>query len=143
MVHAPLDGVLLLVSRLLDRAGWRLFKALTRLIKNLDSLRQQVLIRDDKGQKDLVTLLPGRCVSGCGRRTRSRGEDDKRTARGPARPVPWAWSPVEWPREGAVAGPEGGQRPGSRLRFVHSFPPRTWPSFRAGYNVVFAEKTAT
>ena len=47
MVHAPLDGVLLLVSRLLDRAGWRLFKALTRLIKNLDSLRQQVLIRDD------------------------------------------------------------------------------------------------
>jgi integron integrase len=57
-VFASLDGVPLLVCRLLYGAGLRLFEALSLRVKDVDFLRQEVLVRDGKGQKDRVTILP-------------------------------------------------------------------------------------
>jgi integron integrase len=57
-VFASLEGVPLVVCSLLYGAGLRLFEALNLRVKDVDFLRQEVLVRDGKGQKDRVTLLP-------------------------------------------------------------------------------------
>ena len=36
----------------------RLFEALNLRVKDVDFLRQELLVRDGKGQKDRVTMLP-------------------------------------------------------------------------------------
>jgi site-specific recombinase XerD len=58
LVFSSLDGVPLLVCSLLYGAGLRLFEALSLRVKDVDFLRQEVLFRDGKGQKDRVTMLP-------------------------------------------------------------------------------------
>jgi site-specific recombinase XerD len=58
LVLASLGGVPLLVCSLLYGAGVRLFEALRLRGKEVDFLRHEVLVRDGKGQKDRVTMLP-------------------------------------------------------------------------------------
>jgi integron integrase len=58
LVFSSLDGVPLLVCSLLYGAGLQLFEALSLRVKDVDFLRQEVLARDGKGQKDQVTMLP-------------------------------------------------------------------------------------
>jgi site-specific recombinase XerD len=57
-VFASRDGVPRLVCSLLYGAGLRLFEALSRRVKEVDFLRQEVRVRDGKGPKDRGTMLP-------------------------------------------------------------------------------------
>lgn len=52
------DPVLLLFCRLLYGTGMRLMEGLRLRIKDIDFSRHEILIRDGKGSKDRVTVLP-------------------------------------------------------------------------------------
>jgi integron integrase len=56
-----LDGVVLLVCRLLYGAGFRLLERLHVRVKDIDFERNEITIRDGKGGKDRVTMLPASC----------------------------------------------------------------------------------
>jgi integron integrase len=58
-VLTRLDGVPLLVSMLLYGAGLRLLEAFEVRVKDIDFLRREITVRDGKGRKDRVTMLPG------------------------------------------------------------------------------------
>jgi len=57
-VLGQLEGEVGLVTRLLYGAGLRLMEALRLRVKDVDFSRNELLIRDGKGQKDRVTVLP-------------------------------------------------------------------------------------
>ncbi len=57
-VLANLDGEARLVATLLYGSGLRLLEALRLRVKDLDLSRNEILVRDGKGQKDRVTMLP-------------------------------------------------------------------------------------
>jgi integron integrase len=57
-----LEGIPQLVASLLYGSGLRLMEALSLRIQDLDFSRHQVLVRDGKGQKDRVTMLPAGLV---------------------------------------------------------------------------------
>ena len=60
-VRAILDrmkGTVGLVSGLLYGAGLRLLECLTIRVKDIDFVRNELVVRDGKGQKDRVTMLP-------------------------------------------------------------------------------------
>lgn len=57
-VFAHLDGSYLLIANLLYGSGLRLMEALRLRVKDVDFIRSQVLVRDGKGAKDRVTMLP-------------------------------------------------------------------------------------
>ena len=56
-----LDGVVLLVCRLLYGGGMRLLEGLQLPVKDIDFERNEITVRDGKGQKDRVTMLPASC----------------------------------------------------------------------------------
>jgi integron integrase len=56
-----LDGVVLLVCRLLYGSGLRLLEALCMRVKDVDFQRLEIVVRDGKGGKDRVTMLPATC----------------------------------------------------------------------------------
>jgi integron integrase len=57
-VLAHLGGEARLVATLLYGSGLRLLEALRLRVKDLDLSRNEILVRDGKGQKDRVTMLP-------------------------------------------------------------------------------------
>jgi integrase len=61
-VFAHLDGVTLLACRLLYGSGMRLLECLGIRVKDLDFQRNEITVRDGKGRKDRVTLLPATCT---------------------------------------------------------------------------------
>ena len=61
-VLGQLDGVRWIVASLLYGSGLRLLEALRLRVKDVDFARGEVLVRDGKGQKDRVTMLPQRLV---------------------------------------------------------------------------------
>jgi integron integrase len=60
-VLAEMDGVPQLVCRMLYGAGLRLLECLTLRVKDVDFERNQLTIRDGKGAKDRVSVLPASC----------------------------------------------------------------------------------
>ena len=60
-LFANMDGPPLLVCRLLYGSGLRLLECLHLRVKDLELERCEVVVRDGKGQKDRVTLIPGSC----------------------------------------------------------------------------------
>ncbi|WP_137971345.1 integron integrase [Pseudomonas sp. F(2018)] len=61
-VLEQLVGVRWIVATLLYGAGLRLLEALRLRVKDVDFARGEILVRDGKGQKDRVTMLPRRLV---------------------------------------------------------------------------------
>lgn len=59
-VLASLDGVHWLVAALLYGAGLRLMEALRLRVQDVDFKRREILVRNGKGFKDRVTMLPAR-----------------------------------------------------------------------------------
>ena len=57
-VLARLDGVPLMVGLLLYGAGLRLMEAMCLRVKDIDFTRNEILIREAKGNKDRVSMLP-------------------------------------------------------------------------------------
>jgi site-specific recombinase XerD len=57
-VLARLDGQIWLMASLLYGAGLRLMECIRLRIKDTDFEYRQILVRDGKGQKDRVTMLP-------------------------------------------------------------------------------------
>jgi integrase len=62
-VFAHLDGVSLLICRLLYGSGMRLLECLGMRVKDLDFQRCEITVRDGKGRKDRVTMLPATCAA--------------------------------------------------------------------------------
>lgn len=58
-----MDGVMALVARLLYGTGMRLMEGLRLRVKDVDFERREIIIRDGKGGKDRVTMLPERLVA--------------------------------------------------------------------------------
>lgn len=58
-VLAQLDGRFALIGLLLYGGGLRLLEALRLRVKDVDFARRRILVRDGKGAKDRVTVLPG------------------------------------------------------------------------------------
>ncbi|MEO8306978.1 MAG: integron integrase [Pseudomonadota bacterium] len=61
-VLAELSGEYSLVARLLYGSGLRLLEALHLRVRDLDLERQQLVVRDGKGAKDRVSVLPASLV---------------------------------------------------------------------------------
>lgn len=57
-ILAELDGTPRLVAGLLYGSGLRLLEGLRLRVHNLAFVRNEILVRDGKGQKDRVTMLP-------------------------------------------------------------------------------------
>jgi integrase len=63
-ILTELDGVPRLVCALLYGAGLRLLEAAELRVKDLDFGRGEITVRQGKGQKDRVTMLPGELLQG-------------------------------------------------------------------------------
>jgi integron integrase len=58
---AQLVGMVLLICRLLYGSGMRLYECLGMRVKDHDFVRHEITVRDGKGRKDRVTILPASC----------------------------------------------------------------------------------
>jgi integron integrase len=59
-VLARLDGTMLTMATLMYGSGLRLLECARLRIKDIDFSRGEITVRDGKGQKDRVTVLPGK-----------------------------------------------------------------------------------
>lgn len=62
-VLAQLSGVKWMVATLLYGSGLRLLEALRLRVKDIEFARSEIVVRDGKGQKDRVTMLPRTLVA--------------------------------------------------------------------------------
>jgi integron integrase len=63
LVVAELRGAHALVALLLYGAGLRLMEALTLRVKDVDLERREIVVREGKGRKDRVTVLPSAALA--------------------------------------------------------------------------------
>lgn len=61
-VLRQLHGVEWIMGSLLYGAGLRLLECCRLRVKDVDFVRREIVVRDGKGNKDRVTLLPARVV---------------------------------------------------------------------------------
>ena len=101
-----LDGTEWLMASLLYGAGLRLLECCRLRVKDVDFIRKEITVRDGKGLKDRVTLLPATVISPLAahvERTRMQHDDDLRRGKGsvalpralernyPRAPWEWGW----------------------------------------------------
>jgi integron integrase len=99
-----MTGEYSLMAGLLYGAGLRLMECLRLRVKDIDFDRGQITVRDGKGGKDRVTVLPERCRESLREhlaRVRTRHEEDLRRGVGevhlpPALERKYANAPKEW-----------------------------------------------
>lgn len=119
---AQLKGVHGLMAGLLYGSGLRLMECLRLRVKDVDFAYRQILVRDGKGEKDRVTMLPERLVQtlhaqlGEAKRLHSidlrEGHGEVHLPYALARKYPragyeWAWQYV-FPSEARSVDPDGG-----------------------------------
>jgi len=122
-VLASLGGEPRLVATLLYGSGLRLMEALRLRVKDLDLSRNEILVRDGKGQKDRVTMLPAALKPDLAAHLRTvRSRHDAELARGsgdvhlpdairikyPGAAKSWPWQYV-FPAGRESADPRGGE----------------------------------
>jgi len=122
-VLSHLEGTPFLVSSLLYGGGLRLMEALRLRVKDVDFAKSQVLIRDGKGGKDRVTVMPARIAEPLRlhlRSVRLLHETDIRAGFGavhlpnalaikyPNAPRAWGWQYV-FPAPGRSRDPRSGE----------------------------------
>ena len=116
-LFAKMDGVVLLACRLLYGSGLRLLECLHLRVKDIEFERNEITVRDGKGRKDRVTMLPASCKQPLLdhlAKVRRQHEDDLRP---PPRPrLPLHRSPHRRPPQASPARnrrPEGHGRGGA------------------------------
>lgn len=121
-ILANLDETPWLIASLLYGTGMRLMEAVRLRVKDVDFERREITIRDGKGQKDRMTVLPLRLVEPLRaqlQRTRRQHRDELQLGRGdvylpdalarkyPKAPWEWGWQYV-FPAEGLSTDPRSG-----------------------------------
>ena len=99
-----LGGEMALLAKLLYGTGMRLMEGLRLRVKDVDFDRHVIIVREGKGNKDRVVMLP-RTLAPALRRQRRKGPCAVGT-----RPANRAW----WGADAACAGSEGSQRGASQ-----------------------------
>jgi integron integrase len=122
-VLAQLVGDARLVATLLYGSGLRLLEALRLRVKDLDLARNEILVRDGKGQKDRVTMLPAALKRDLAAHLKAvRARHDREVARGggdvhlpdairlkyPSAAKSWPWQYV-FPAARESTDPRGGE----------------------------------
>jgi integron integrase len=122
LILGLLDGQVGLVARLLYGGGMRLLEGIRLRVKDVDFSRNEIIIRDGKGQKDRVTVMPGSLVGPLKQhiaRTRALHDQELAEGRGdvylpdalarkyPKAPWEWAWQYV-FPASGLSVDPRSG-----------------------------------
>ena len=122
-VLAHLGGDARLVATLLYGSGLRLLEALRLRVKDVDLSRNEILVRDGKGQKDRVTMLPAALKPDLAAHLKAvRAAHDRELAKGggdvhlpdairlkyPAAAKSWPWQYV-FPAARESADPRGGE----------------------------------
>jgi len=124
------DGTYRLIARLLYGTGMRLLEGLRLRVKDIDFARNQISVRDGKGEKDRVTILPESLKSELWThlaRVKLLHEDDLAAGRGcvylpyalsikyPNAGREWGWQYV-FPARGLSTDPRSGE---SRRHHIH------------------------
>ncbi len=117
-----LDGDVGLIARLLYGGGLRLMEGVRLRVKDVDFSRNEIIIRDGKGQKDRVTVMPASLVLPLKQhivRVRAIHQSEVAAGRGdvylpdalarkyPNAPWEWAWQYV-FPAAGLSVDPRSG-----------------------------------
>lgn len=117
-----LNGEVGLVARLLYGGGLRLMEGVRLRVKDVDFARNEIIVRDGKGQKDRVTVMPASLVAPLKRHiahvqlihhqalAENRGDvylPDALARKYPKAPWEWAWQYV-FPATGLSVDPRSG-----------------------------------
>jgi integron integrase len=147
-----LDGVPKLVAMLLYGSGLRLSECLRLRVKDVDFSFHQVTVRDGKGGKDRVTMLPARIEAPLHRHlaeVRGRHQQDLRQGHGKA-PLPAALdrkypnAPTEWAWQYVFpSGSLSPDRESSLLRRFHMSPRTVQKAVKAAVRRAGISKPAT
>ncbi|WP_339462360.1 integron integrase [Pseudomonas sp. EA_105y_Pfl2_R69] len=123
-VLAQLHGELWLIASLLYGSGMRLMEVLRLRVKDVEFSSRQILVRDGKGAKDRVTVLPLRLLEPLKRQLQlvkalhnaellaGRGDvylPDALARKYPKGPWEWAWQYM-FPAQGLSVDPRSGAR---------------------------------
>jgi integron integrase len=63
LIFAGLDGIFLLIAKLLYGSGMRLSECLSMRVKDIDFEYRTISVRDGKGERDRVTILPDSIIT--------------------------------------------------------------------------------
>ena len=151
-VLAQLQGELWLASSLLYGSGMRLMEVLRLRVKDVDFARHEILVRDGKGMKDRVTMLPQRLFTPLKQHLqtmRAVHQQELTAGRGdvylpfalakkyPKAPTDWAWQYV-FPAPGLSVDPRSGA-----VRRHHVDEKRLQRAFKAAIRAAEIHKLAT
>lgn len=151
-ILAQLEGEVGLVARLLYGGGMRLMEGVRLRVKDVDFARNEIIIRDGKGQKDRVTVLPATLVAPLKQhlaRVRLMHQQELAEGRGdaylpyalsrkyPRAPWEWAWQYV-FPASGLSVDPRS-----QAVRRHHVDEKRIQRAFKRALNASGIAKPAT
>ncbi len=151
-VLMQLQGELWLATSLLYGSGMRLMEVLRLRVKDVDFARNEIVVRDGKGMKDRVTLLPQRLVTPLKQHlqvVRAVHQQELAAGRGdvylpealarkyPKAPIEWAWQYV-FPATGMSVDPRSGA-----VRRHHLDEKRLQRAFKVAVRAAEIHKLAT